>query len=100
MIQQYEFNHAEAMEELSSYEGYDSSYTLIYYNYWSEFESAGWLAIFERDNLYFKCNGGYNPGEGVEHYAMDYEPISLEDAIAEINEMEQECLEAAKYYSL
>lgn len=87
----YDLNRIEALEELSTIEGYDPSYTLVYFKSWQDIESEGWLAIFERNGEYFKCDGGYNPEAWNIGEKMLYEPLSEEQAQKEINEFEAIC---------
>lgn len=89
----FDFDRYEAEQELATLKGYDSSYTLSYYNAWSDFESSGWLAIFEKNGEFFRCIGGYSPEVGDMDEPLEYEPISIEEALEEIEEMEAACSE-------
>lgn len=91
----YEYDRLEALEELSTMPGYDASYVIVYYNQWSDYECSGWLAIFERGKQLYSCDGGYSPEVGDIEEKLIYEPISLEQAIADIESIEEACVEMA-----
>jgi len=99
-LSNYEFDRFEALEELSKLPGYDASYSLAYYNGWSDYEEHGWVAIFERDGQFFQCEGGYSPMGGSIEEKLFYEPISLEQALEEIDSMEATCAEMDRKHSM
>lgn len=93
---QYHFSHPEAIEHLSQIPGYDPSFHVVYFNNWIEFESYGWLAIFEKDGNLFLGEGGSGPGDEAED-RIDYISTSMEEAILEIEDMEALCNEASSH---
>ncbi|TLX16242.1 hypothetical protein [Rhizobium sp. MHM7A] len=95
----YDFDRLEALEELTKMPGYDASYVLAYYNAWSDFEDNGWVAIFERNGQFFQCDGGYSPMVGHVEEKLLYEPITLEQALEEIEAMEETCAEMDRKHS-
>ncbi|MCS4089966.1 hypothetical protein [Rhizobium sp. BK176] len=92
----YNLDLIEVIDELSQIPGYDASYKLEYHGSWSDFECDAWTAIFTKNGQYFLCDGGYSPEVGDVAEKLLYEPISLERALEEINEMEEACAEMAR----
>jgi hypothetical protein len=92
----YDFDRIEALEELSKMPGYDKTYVLTYYNSWSDYECSGWLAVFELNGRLFKCDGGYSPEAGDVDETLLYKPISVEEALKEIEIMKTNCSNMSK----
>lgn len=90
-IGDYHYNNPDVINYLSEIPGFDPSFTLVYYNAWGDFDSSAWCAIFERDGEYFKCSNGYDPAAYNEPDHMKYDPISLKEALEEIEDMENIC---------
>jgi ferredoxin len=92
----YNLDLVEVIGELSEMPGYDASYVLEYHGSWSDFECDAWLAIFTKNGQYFMCDGGYSPEVGDVDEKLSYEPISIEKALEEIEDMEKACAEMAR----
>lgn len=83
----------EGTELLSAIDGYDPSYTLIYYNNWMTYDDGGWKALLHKDGRYFI----------IEHTDEDWlktgkdewklEERTFEEAFREIEEFEIVCSE-------
>lgn len=76
-------------EYISEIDDYDPSYSVAYTNSWRTYEEFGWLAILERDGIYFELRGGYSVmGEGSQDTEWDPFPVTLEHALTQIDEFE------------
>lgn len=76
-------------EYLTRIRGYDPSYSVAYANNWCTYEESGWLAVLERDGMYFELRGGYSVmGEGSQDTEWEPYPVTLEDALTQIDEFE------------
>lgn len=76
-------------EYLTRIHGYDPSYIVAYANNWCTYEETGWLAILEREGVYFELRGGYSVmGEGSQDAEWEPYPITLEYALTQIEEFE------------
>ena len=42
-----------------NFDGYDSSYRIVFVGEWSDWEENGWLFIFEKDNRFYFLQGSH-----------------------------------------
>lgn len=77
------------IEHLSAIPGYDPSFEVIYYNYWSDYEENGWMAILYRNGDYFLINGGYSVMSNDNDDRWFLCPQAEHEALQEIEEYEE-----------
>lgn len=89
--------HDDGYHHLSQIPGFDASYDVIYYNSWSTYEESGWLAILHKGDSYFELSGGYSVmAEGPQDDTWDPNPITQEDALQEMIDMDETCAEVER----
>jgi hypothetical protein len=99
-LNNYNLDLIEALDELSEMPGYDGSYALTYHKVWTDGDDSEWLAIFSRDEKLFKCSGGERFLIGEVRDKLLYEPISRQQVLKEIEDLEAKWVELNRHPSM
>lgn len=83
----------EGTELLSALDGYDPSYTLIYYNNWMTYDDGGWKAFLSKDGRYFVIENTDDDWLRTSKEEWKLEERTFEQVLTEIEEFEILCAE-------
>lgn len=85
----FSIEYPHVYEYISSLEGFDPTYSPVYYNEWNTYEEYGWILILERNDSYYIVRGGHCVMTNNNKDIFSPEKVSFEEAFMEMNDFEE-----------